>query len=221
VTGDPTVLLVLVLWGIAAGVDLVSFPQALLGRPIVAASLAGLVAGDLQTGLRIGVLLELFALDVLPIGAARYPDYGPGAVAVAAAAIWSGARDIGPAAVLGLLLAQLAGVGMEWLRRINGRRVRAADAALASGDVRIVQRLQRRGLAGDVARSGLVVILGLVVGPALLRWLAPFGEGLTLVTVAGGTVAGVHGLVLRAGAGKPRLLAGLGLGVGGLLAWLA
>ena len=72
--------------------------------------------GDVEAGLRVGVLLELFALDVLPVGAVRYPDYGPAtvaAVALAAGAPWQfalgrqcgartdprGARRVEPAAV--------------------------------------------------------------------------------------------------------------------------
>jgi hypothetical protein len=61
-------------------------PQAMLGRPLVAATVAGLLLGSVETGLLI-VLLECFALDVLPVGASRYPDYGPAAV-IAVFAAW-------------------------------------------------------------------------------------------------------------------------------------
>jgi len=46
------------------GLDLVSVPQAMLSRPLVAGTVAGWLAGDLEAGLAVGVLLELFALDV-------------------------------------------------------------------------------------------------------------------------------------------------------------
>ena len=75
---EPHVLLLLVLWGTIVALDLVSVPQAMLSRPLVAGAVAGWLAGDVEAGLRVGVVLELFALDVLPIGAVRYPDYGPG-----------------------------------------------------------------------------------------------------------------------------------------------
>ena len=45
-----------------------------------------ILAGDVEVGLRVGVLLELFALDALPIGAVRYPYYGPATVVGAALA---------------------------------------------------------------------------------------------------------------------------------------
>ena len=74
-------LLALLAWGIVVGGDLVSGPQGLFARPLVAGTVAGALTGDIETGLRVGALLELFAFDVLPVGASRYPDYGPATVA--------------------------------------------------------------------------------------------------------------------------------------------
>ncbi|HEX9166697.1 MAG TPA: PTS sugar transporter subunit IIC [Gemmatimonadales bacterium] len=216
---DPGFLL-LVLWGVLAGIDLVSFPQGLLGRPIVAASVAGFLAGDLGVGLQLGLLLELYALDVLPIGSARYPDYGPAAVVAAGAAILTGSHDLGPAALLGLITAQVAGQAMEWMRRFNGRRVRAAEAALAAGDVGILHRLQWWGLAGDMLRSATVVLAGLAIAPVFLRFMAPAGATLTVVLVAGGAAAAAHGLLQRAGVGANRRWAAASLGTGLVIAWL-
>ncbi|MDX2192446.1 MAG: PTS sugar transporter subunit IIC, partial [Gemmatimonadales bacterium] len=73
-------------WGAVTALDLVSVPQAMLARPLVAGTVAGALAGDVAAGARVGALLELYALDVLPVGASRYPDYGPAAVAGAALA---------------------------------------------------------------------------------------------------------------------------------------
>jgi PTS system mannose-specific IIC component len=72
--------LLLVGWGTLVALDLVSVPQAMIARPIVAGAVAGWMCGDLDAGLRVGLLFELFALDVLPVGAVRYPDYGPATV---------------------------------------------------------------------------------------------------------------------------------------------
>nr|MBA2626511.1 PTS sugar transporter subunit IIC [Gemmatimonadales bacterium] len=69
-------IVLLLAWATICGVDLVSMPQVMLSRPLVAASVAGWIVGDLEAGLRVGALLEMFALDVLPVGAVRYPDYG-------------------------------------------------------------------------------------------------------------------------------------------------
>ena len=71
-------------WGVLVGLDMTSVAQSMLSRPLVAGTVAGTIVGDPAGGLMMGVLLELFALEVLPVGAARYPDCGLGAVAAVA-----------------------------------------------------------------------------------------------------------------------------------------
>src|SRR5690606_29963701 len=134
--------------------DLVSGPQALLARPVVAGAVAGGILGDLDTGLRIGVLLELFALDVLPIGAARYPDYGPATVAAVAAGVgqpWQ--TGLGLAVLVGLLIAIIGGWSLQVLRRWHARAVQRHAVALASGASDIIRRLQYTSLSRDMARG--------------------------------------------------------------------
>ena len=48
---SPLALVLLLLWGTIAGLDLVSAPQGLLSRPLVAASVAGLIVGNIAGGL--------------------------------------------------------------------------------------------------------------------------------------------------------------------------
>ena len=54
------------LLGALLGLDVVSFPQAMISRPIVAATVAGAFIGNPPAGLTIGVVLEMIALDTLP-----------------------------------------------------------------------------------------------------------------------------------------------------------
>jgi len=222
---EPVVIGTLLVWGTIVGVDLVSFPQAMLNRPIVAASVAGFLIGDLEAGLRIGMLLECFALDVIPIGATRYPDYGPASVVGTAVGSFAGWQDpTGLGVMVGLLLALAGGRAMEFVRRLNGRLARVAAPALASGDPAVLARLQRTGLAADALRSLLVTAVGLMLAWLLLPWLGALGDAgraLRLVAVAGALVAAITGAARRAGSGAPRLLLGLGIVAGGILAWLA
>jgi PTS system mannose-specific IIC component len=132
---QPYGALLLILWGTLTALDLVSVPQGLLCRPVVAGAVAGWLAGDFQTGLRVGVLFECFALDVLPIGAVRYPDYGPAtvaAVALGAGAPWEFGLGVG--AVLGLVLAAIGGWSLQFVRRWNARAIQHRAAALAAGE---------------------------------------------------------------------------------------
>ena len=214
----PDLLIPLLLWGMAAGLDLVSFPQGLLNRPLVAAGVAGLLMGDPALGLAIGMVLELFALDVLPIGASRYPDYGPAAVVAVASA--SGLETLGPAVIVGLLVAQLGGVGMELVRRRNGQLATRHALALDAGDAGTIAHLQRAGLTADLLRAAVVTGLGLVAGPVVAEAMRPAAGSLGLVVVAGGLAAALHGVVRRAGAGIGLRWAALGLLLGGAVAWL-
>lgn len=211
-------LLGLLGWGTLVGVDLVSFPQALLSRPLIAGAGAGLVLGEPEAGFKIGLLLELFALDVLPVGAARYPDYGAGVVG--AVVLASGAPItfvLGIATLYALLLATLGGWSLQWLRRVNGRTLEGAAAGLAAGDAATIRSVQYRGVAADLVRSALLTALA--VGVALwLRPLLPLTERMELVSaVAVGTaVAAAASGAIRSAGREARLrwlAAGAGLGL--------
>src|SRR5256886_10339265 len=94
--------LVLLAWGTLVGLDLISVPQMMIARPIVAGPVAGAILGDVATGLALGVVFELFQYDVLPVGAARYPEYGPATVAaVSAAQAGAGALRLGLRVLVG------------------------------------------------------------------------------------------------------------------------
>ena len=122
---EPLTVACLLGWATLTGLDLVSWPQGLLARPLVAGTVAGLLLGDPLAGLQVGTVLELFALDVLPVGAARYPDYGAAAVAGTLAASAQPSDAFGLGVGLGLILAVVGGLSMAWHRRLTTRHVAA------------------------------------------------------------------------------------------------
>jgi PTS system mannose-specific IIC component len=201
----PHTLLLLLVWGTVVALDLVSVPQALLSRPLVAGTVAGWLAGDVEAGLRVGVVLELFALDVLPIGAVRYPDYGPATVvgtALAVGAPWE--LGLGLSVGLGLLIAVLGGWSLQAVRRRNAHAIQRRAAALAAGDSSAIRKLQYGGLLRDTARGAALTALGLLATGALQRWLVldrQTAVGLTLVAVGTGLSAVAGGAVRSAGRG--------------------
>src|SRR5206468_10734146 len=141
--------LLLLAWGTLVGLDLVSVPQAMIARPIVAGPVAGAILGDLGTGLALGVLFELFQYDVLPVGAARYPEYGTGTVAAVSAAHVAasgggGALGIGLGALVGLVTGMAGGTSMHLVRRLNARATHAASERLEAGDTRVLRSEERR-----------------------------------------------------------------------------
>ena len=211
----------LFIWGTIAGLDQVSVLQGLLSRPLVSGTVAGLIVGDLESGLRIGAVLELFALDVLPVGASRYPDYAGAsvaAVALAAGAPWQ--LLLGPAALLGLIVASLGGWSLVLHRRMTAWALGRQAAALDRGEPGVARRVHELGLLFDFARSGIMTAIGLfgaliarTAGPSMDE---PTARALALVVIVGGLAAMVGGALRRAGT-----LRRFGWLLGGALAGLA
>ena len=199
----------LLLWGTVVGLDLVSVGQVMFARPLVAGTVAGRIVGGPVAGGTVGVVLELFALDVMPVGAVRYPDYGIGAVAAAATAAGApGALGTGVAVCVGLGVAYLGEVGIRVVRSRNTEDMRRNRAALEEGDESVVIATHLRGLLRDTLRSVAVTAAGLLLAAAAYRWAPVTVRGAVLVTIvlvgaavgaaaAGGMRLSGRGLALR------------------------
>lgn len=173
-------VLVLVL-GTLAGLDLAAFAQVQLARPLVAGTLGGLAVGAPLEGLGVGALLELFALETLPVGATRYPDWGPGAVAAGALA-GAGVQGTMPAGQLGVVLvaalsAWAGGWMMHLVRRANAADLHERLSAIEGGDVRALAALQRGGLGRDAGRSLALAAFTLVAGDRITTLFANAWHG--------------------------------------------
>src|SRR2546426_4694164 len=212
--------LVLLLWGTLVGLDLVSVPQMMIARPIVAGPIAGAMLGDLGTGLQLGVLFELFQYDILPMGATRYPEYGPATVAAVSAAHGAaGTLGLGLGALVGLITGMVGGLSLHGLRQLNTRAVRRAAAALEAGDPRVLERVHAAGILRDAVRAAVVTALGLVLAQVARAYLAgalpPHGVALLNVAAVGAALAaGAAGTPRPLGRG-PRLRWVAARGVGG------
>jgi len=194
----------LFVWATLVGLDLVSLPQVMASRPLVAGTVAGLILGDLSFGVLAGAVMELFAMESLAIGAARYPDYGAATVATIVAG--SGrpvAEVLGPAVVLGLVLASVGGWSLGRLRHMNAKAVRRRAASLATGDPVAIRAVHFASLGRDLVRSASLGVLALGAAVAL-RQLPALPEagslGLLVLTVGGAVAGGVSGAV-RSGRG--------------------
>jgi mannose/fructose/N-acetylgalactosamine-specific phosphotransferase system component IIC len=158
------VTLLLLGWGTLVGLDLTSIMQSMIARPIVAGAVAGAILGDLPSGLRIGVMFELLQYDILPLGAARYPEYGPATIgATATAHLLSGALGLGLGAVVGLFTGLLGGVSMNVVRRLNTSAVHWAAPALEAGDTHALMRLHLASIGRDAVRALVVTGFGLAL----------------------------------------------------------
>ncbi len=204
------------------GLDVVSFPQAMLSRPLVAATLTGALMGAPERGLILGATLECFALETLPFGASRYPEWGSSSVVGGALVALPGVKGAGA-----LLLAVIAAISWAWvggwsmvqLRRLNAVWARRRHDAVARGSRRTVIGLQLYGMTADLARGALMTAVGLTIFVplmqlALARWSTPelFTRGV-LMALAGIVAAGATHKVFHAISGtRWYMVAGLAIG---------
>lgn len=216
-------LLPLALLGAILGLDVVSFPQAMLSRPLVAATLAGALVGNVEGGLLAGATLELLALETLPVGASRYPEWG--SAAVVGGALFALQPELRAGSLLLAVIAAIAtawvgGISMVWLRRLNGQLVRAQREPIAAGSVRSVVGLQLAGLALDLGRGFALALTALALWGPIVAWMLPHVNAAPAVTrgvtvaaaamVAGGAVWKLIHAVPRA---RWLFLGGLGIGL--------
>ncbi|MEA2762141.1 MAG: hypothetical protein QOD47_1425 [Gemmatimonadaceae bacterium] len=188
----------LALLGGLLGLDVVSFPQAMVSRPIVASTLAGTFIGHAESGLLIGIVLELIALDTLPFGASRYPEWG--SAGVVGGALFSaeahGMPGALPASILAALLtASISGWSMVVLRRaIAGRLERARDR-IEEGSREALFSLHLSGMTLDLLRGALVTTVAMMIFSPLVRaivavWGSESDYSRAVVVVVAATVAG-------------------------------
>ena len=216
----------LLVWGTFVGLDLVSVPQMMIARPLVAGPIAGAMLGDVWTGLSLGVLFELFQYEVMPVGAVRYPEYGPATVvAVSAAHAAAGTLGLGLGALVGLISGMAGGMSLHAVRRLNARAVRRATPALEAGDAHVLVRLHTAAIVRDAVRAALVTALGL--GLALLARTYLAGtisvRGVLLLDVAavgGALAAGTAGTLRLVGRGPDLRWFVAGVVSGAAVVWL-
>ncbi|HEX3865452.1 MAG TPA: PTS sugar transporter subunit IIC [Gemmatimonadaceae bacterium] len=159
------ILPIAVLGGIL-GLDVVSFPQAMISRPIVAATLSGVLIGEAPSGLLVGAALELIALETLPFGASRYPEWG--SASVVGGAIFSshpshpaGAMTLAVAAALATTW--VGGWTMVKLRQLNAIWAGKSREALEAGARGSVISLQLKGMTADLARGTLLTAIAYAI----------------------------------------------------------
>ena len=210
-----------VLAGALLGMDSVSWPQVMISRPIVSATIGGLLLGNPAAGMFVGIVLEVYAMRHPPFGAARYPDTGPAGLVAGAAFAASGGQAVGA-----LLVSVLIGWALGWLgsvtiyvrRRLNETIVSPAEDLAA--DPGLLEQRHRTAIWLDALRGGVLVAAFLV--PSVLAVTLVVGAGasnLGRLAVAGLAVglAASAGAAARSSAfgvrGWPLLLVGAALGL--------
>jgi mannose/fructose/N-acetylgalactosamine-specific phosphotransferase system component IIC len=213
------------LLGAVVGLDMVSFPQIMLSRPLVSATLAGAFVGRPGAGLLIGAVLELIALETLPFGASRYAEWGTAGVVggVVMAGQPAGSAGALPVAMfVALATAVFSSRSMVWLRTWNASQARRLRSEIDLGSPRAIDSLQLRGLTMDLVRGFAVTFIALLIlFPLARRIVAVWGvdavHSRALVTALAATVAAGAIWTLTHRAARAGWLFVLGLGAGTVL----
>lgn len=221
-------LIPIALLGAVLGMDVVTFPQAMISRPIVAATLAGAFVGNAPAGLVIGAVLELLALEMLPFGASRYPEWGSASVvggSLYASTFGSPAGALAVALLAALATALVSGKSMVWLRRLNASQAARKRPALDRGSGKAVTGLQLFGLSADLVRGFLVTFAAMLAfAPIMPAIVEAWGtdELLSRGTLVAMVAAVSAGAIWRLFHSVPRarllFVTGLAIGAGILVA---
>jgi PTS system mannose-specific IIC component len=191
-------VLPLAMLGALFGLDVVSFPQAMISRPLVAATAAGAFLGHVEAGLLIGVVLELIALDTLPFGASRYPEWGSAGV-VGGALFAEQAPGLPGALAASLLAALLTASISAWsmvvLRRMIGARLQRSRDSIEAGSRKALMSVHLGGMSLDLVRGAIVTTIAMLIFAPLVRaivavWGSESAPSRAVVVIVAAIVAG-------------------------------
>lgn len=169
---STTVIVILCLYVIIGVLDQISI-QIGFYTPLFAATITGLLLGNLSLGLTIGATLQLMTLGVATYGGATVPDFLSGAIMGTAYAIISGQGaeyGIALAVPIGLLLTQLDILG----RMSNIIFQHRADKCAERGDYRGVEISNILGAIPWILSRLIPVFIGLCFGETVVKSINEF-----------------------------------------------
>lgn len=176
---DASLIAALALTAGLLALDTTAAFQLMLSQPLIAASIAGLIVGDLALGAAVGSVLQLVWLGALPVGAAPFPDTGPASVTGVGVAHMLAGAGVTPAWSLaaGVMVALVAGEAGRFavgaLRRFNARLAEHARARAAQADAGGVRTAVALGLVTRYALGAVFSAAFLGAALAILRGLLP------------------------------------------------
>jgi mannose/fructose/N-acetylgalactosamine-specific phosphotransferase system component IIC len=188
-------------WGGLVAVERKAFLQAMFSRPLVSATVMGLLLNDVPSGLFVGMLLELFHLGTANLGASLPDNDTLSATGTsAAAATMAAATGAGSTPALWslavLLFVGLGRVGQRVDRTLERYSARLARKALASAEAGQLTRAMQQNLWGMWPHFVLFgtmtascALAGFFVGPLLERMPLPLLRGLAWAYPAMASVA--------------------------------
>ena len=197
------------LLGAVLALDRTAIFQGMLSRPLIAATLAGALAGNWEIGLLLGASLELYFLSEMPVGSNIPTDdtllaLVAGGTAAALSGLPVNAMLNARSLALMVLLTVLPWAAFtrkldSWVRDRNARLIDEMETRLLAGENSSAINFHLHGLLnfyGAAAGAlGLMMVSSLLLVPLLLlllpAWAWPLTDRLLLVFPA----AGIAGLL--------------------------
>ena len=162
------IILVMTLGGLAA-LDKTEAYQTMLSQPLVIGLIVGLILKDLQTGIKIGILLQLIYLWVLPIGSAVFPDPAIGGtvgtfgfIALLRFFPERSSSVLFFTVIYTVVLALFAGWTLIKQRELNLKLIRKADRYAKEVQISKIKTLFFWALLGSFGRGVIVTGLGIL-----------------------------------------------------------
>ena len=176
----PEILLISFIGGIIA-VDTAPGWQIMISQPVVACPVIGLIFGELQLGILMGILLELPWLTNIPLGGVHGSEGNLGAVVATSLAIYLKAKNVNTENIIviisimySLAISRLGIYLVEYMRSANLNLIHLADDAATRGDTKRISWLNMMGIVYSFLLGFALVFLGFALGIFVLPSLAKF-----------------------------------------------
>lgn len=134
------------------GLDTTIAFQVLISQPVFACSIIGWLMGDPVTGMEIGAIMQMIWLNMLPVGAASFPEGNIASMLVCAIVIRFADMDMpntvfAVAFVYGMIVSYVGAQLTTLDRRLNTRILKWAQQAAEQADLRKLTLLDMLSIA--------------------------------------------------------------------------
>ena len=218
------IILVTILGGLVA-LDKTEAYQTNLSQPLVIGLIVGFLLKDLHTGIKIGILIQLIYLWVLPMGTAIFPDPATGGVVgtfgfIVLLRFFPERTD--SVLLFTLLYTVVFSLFAGWTlirqRELNLKLIQKADFYAKEGKISKIDKLFFWGLLGSFGRGVILTGLGILGVFILVKPIIGFSASLPDHYLRGIEIPilgfGIGAMFHFFGKRKNLLWLGLGLGLG-------
>ncbi len=153
----------------------------MISRPIVVGALVGWIGGDPGSGLLLGSILEMVYLDIMPVGAAHFPDSGLAAVVGTGTLMLAGKYFGEPTAgvwlvviLVSMLTGQVGGWSITFLRQRNDFILKRVEKSLREGSLRAVTFYHVIGVSFSFLRGVSLTLILTSVFLVAVKWAVDY-----------------------------------------------